>query len=90
MVLIREDNMPRMKWLVEADGMAIRSCEETAYRQRPRAADLNTFQGQRTRAIQRSNNLGIGECKDCNENVMAENRDVSNSSAVKDKNCRQA
>jgi len=52
-VLIREDNMPRMKWLVEADGMAIRSYKKTAYRQRPRAADLNTLQGQKTRAIQR-------------------------------------
>ena len=59
-VLIREDNLPRMKWVlgvvrrlhVGRDGL-------------PRAVDLVTRQGNRTRAIQRLYNLEItdGKCK---------------------------
>ena len=58
-VLIREDNLPRMKWVlgvvqklhVGKDGL-------------PRAADLVTRQGHRTRAIQRLYNLEIRADRD--------------------------
>lgn len=57
-VVIKEDNLPRMKWSlgvvkklhVGRDGL-------------PRAADLDTRQGHRTRAIQRLYNLEITDCK---------------------------
>ena len=80
MVLIKEDNMPKMKWSLGVvkklhmgrDGI-------------PRAADLDTRHGQRTRAIQRLYNLEITDCEkescsdgDSVENVGAQNKDVGN------------
>ena len=81
-VLIEEDNMPKMKWSVGVvkklhmgrDGI-------------PRAAGLDTCHGQRTRAIQRLYNLEITDCEkeSCSdgnsvENVSAQNKDVDNCS----------
>ena len=83
-VLIKEDNMPKMKWSVGVvkklhmgrDGI-------------PRASDLDTRQGQRTRAIQRLYNLEITDCEkesrsdgDSVENVSAENKDMGKCSAT--------
>ena len=79
-VLIKEDNMPKMKWslgVVKKLHMG-RDCI-------PRAADLDTRHGQRTRAIQRLYNLEITDCekescsdRDSVENVSAQNKDVGN------------
>ena len=83
-VLIKEDNMPKMRWSlgvvkklhIGRDGI-------------PRAADLDTRRGQRTRAIQRLYNLEITDCEkkcsDCSkfQNISAENNNVDDCPAGK-------
>lgn len=66
-VLIREDNLPRMKWLL--------GVVEKLHEGRdgiPRAVDLRTVHGRKTRAVQRLHDLEISE----KEVLVEENRDV--------------
>ena len=78
-VLIREDNLPRMKWCL--------GVVEKLHEGRdgiPRAVDLRTSQGRKTRAVQRLYNLEIAQGVDLVDDCQAEAADVVSESVTED------